>query len=153
MPAGTSLNEWSARRKGRYPHNKRIRETIIHALNGIGNLNPREQAVADQHLGEHGHQDRHPFDVLVANLLNSIPSLPLPTWESAMMWIQVIHSQYCRARQEYIWTRSSFFARKNRLAVFSRQFGRHYRQLFFLPSVLLHAQHQHINVTLLTKLF
>lgn len=48
---------------------------------------------------------------------------------------------------------SSSFARENRLAAFSRPFGRHYRQLFFLPSVLLHAQHQHINLTLLTNLY
>jgi hypothetical protein len=79
MPAGTPLNERSARRRGRYPHNKQIQETIIHALNGIRTLNRRKQAAADQRLGERGHRDRRPFDVLVAILLISIPSLPLPT--------------------------------------------------------------------------
>jgi hypothetical protein len=52
-----SLNEWT---DSRYLHNmQQTRETNIHALNGMWNLDPSNLAAADLRLRPQGHQNRH----------------------------------------------------------------------------------------------
>jgi hypothetical protein len=53
------VNEWSARRRGRYLHNtQQIQEMNMHAFSGIRNLDPSNQEAADLRLRPHGHQYR-----------------------------------------------------------------------------------------------
>jgi hypothetical protein len=52
-----SLNEWSARRVGRYLHNtKQIQRTNILTLSGIPTLSTSNRAAADIRLRPHGHR-------------------------------------------------------------------------------------------------
>jgi hypothetical protein len=61
-PGRTPLNQWSACRRGRYPHNtQQTQETNIHALGRIRIRDPTNQAAADQRLRPHDHPDR-PMD-------------------------------------------------------------------------------------------
>jgi hypothetical protein len=51
------LNEWSARRRGRYLHD--TQQTNIHALSVIRTRDPSSQAASDLRLRPQGHRDRH----------------------------------------------------------------------------------------------
>jgi len=58
----TPLNQWSARRRGRYPHNtQQTEETIIRVLIWIQTRDPSSQAAADLHRRPHGRRDRQVF--------------------------------------------------------------------------------------------
>ena len=58
-PGRTPLNEWSARRRGRYLHNtQQTHETNIHAPSGIQTRDPSKRTAADLRLRPHGHRDR-----------------------------------------------------------------------------------------------
>jgi hypothetical protein len=51
-PGRTPLNEWSARRRGRYLHNtQQTQEMNIHVLSGIRTCDPSNRAVANLLLG------------------------------------------------------------------------------------------------------
>jgi len=55
----TPLNEWSARRRGRYLHNTHnSQETNIHFLSGIRTRDPSSKAAADLRRRPHSHPDR-----------------------------------------------------------------------------------------------
>jgi hypothetical protein len=55
----TPLDEWSARRRGRYLHNtQQTRDTNIHAVTGIRTRDPSNQEAPDVCLRRHGHWDR-----------------------------------------------------------------------------------------------
>ena len=58
-PGLTSLDEWSARLRGRYPHNtQRTQKTHFHALSAIRTRNPTRQTAADVRLRPHGYRDQ-----------------------------------------------------------------------------------------------
>jgi hypothetical protein len=64
----TPLNEWSARRRGRYLHNtKQTQETNIHDFSGIRTRDPSNQAASDLRLRPQGHRDRRLLSMHVAN--------------------------------------------------------------------------------------
>jgi len=52
------LNEWSARRRGRYLHDKQKQKTNIHAVSGIRTRNPNSRAAEHLKLRLHGHRVR-----------------------------------------------------------------------------------------------
>jgi len=55
----TSLNEWSACRRGRYLHNtQQTKDMNEYALSWIRNCSSRNQATADLRLKPHGQRDR-----------------------------------------------------------------------------------------------
>ena len=57
-PARTALNEGSARRRGRYLHNKQqTQETNIPSISGSRNRDPSNRAAADLRPRPHGHRD------------------------------------------------------------------------------------------------
>jgi hypothetical protein len=63
----TPLNEWSARRRGRYlPNTQQTQKKNIHALSEIRTRDPKIQVAADQRLRPHSHRDRLtcPFCIL-----------------------------------------------------------------------------------------
>jgi len=54
----TPLKEWSARRRGRYPHNTpQTQETNMHAVKGIRTPGTSNQAASDLQLKRQGHRD------------------------------------------------------------------------------------------------
>jgi hypothetical protein len=53
------MNEWSARRTGRYLHNaQQTQETNIHAFSGIRTRDTSNRAAADLSVRTHGHRNR-----------------------------------------------------------------------------------------------
>jgi hypothetical protein len=59
-PGRTSLNEWSARRRGHYLHNnQQTQGTNIHALSGVRTRHSCNKVAADLHLRPHSHGDPH----------------------------------------------------------------------------------------------
>jgi hypothetical protein len=55
------LDEWSARRTGRYIHNtQQTHDTDIHAPGGTGTRNPTKRTTADLRLRSRGHRDLPP---------------------------------------------------------------------------------------------
>ena len=59
-PSTTPLNEWSARRRGHYLHNKQqAQETKIRALGEIRPRDPSNRAASDLRLRSHGNRDRY----------------------------------------------------------------------------------------------
>jgi len=56
----TPLNEWSARRRGRYLHDtQQTQETKIHSLSGFPNRDPNNRAVSSPLLRPHDHRYIH----------------------------------------------------------------------------------------------
>jgi hypothetical protein len=55
----TPLDEWSARRRGRYPHNtQQTQQKNLHALSEIRIRDPTNWAAAELRLRSHDHRDR-----------------------------------------------------------------------------------------------
>ena len=62
MSGKSPLNEWSARRKGRFLHNTQQTQVAKdYALNGIRTRVSNNQTPADAHLRPHGHWGRLSF--------------------------------------------------------------------------------------------
>ena len=58
-PGSTTLDEWSAHRRGRYLNNtQQTQESDIHALSDIRTRDPNNRVAADPRLWPHGHRDR-----------------------------------------------------------------------------------------------
>jgi len=67
----THLNDWSTRRRGRYPHNTRqAEETNIYALSGIRTRDPSHQPAQDIRLRPHGQRD---WEILVLGKSKFVP--------------------------------------------------------------------------------
>jgi len=71
---------WSARRRGRYPHNtQQTQESHINALIGIRNRDPSNRAASDVRLGPRGHRDwqRCPNLTPVRTIVRSADRMPI----------------------------------------------------------------------------
>jgi hypothetical protein len=84
-PCRTSLNEWSARRRGRYLHNtQQTEETNIHPLSGIRTRDPSNQSASDPRRRPHGYRYRQYPDISLIKL--KVEIVPVVEYHAMVTW-------------------------------------------------------------------